>query len=59
MRKYIICKSREPNAEGDYIVVLKSNTQYGINEQRVFKGTKNECQEYKNKKNEELKNERL
>lgn len=56
MRKYVVRESKEPDQEGTHIVVLRSHTQYGFNDQRVFKGTQKECEKYRDKKMEELKN---
>jgi hypothetical protein len=50
MRKinYRVEESKYPDNEGNYILVLESETERGCNYQRVFKGNKREC--YREKK---------
>ena len=50
MRKinYRVEESKYPDNEGNYILVLESETEKGCNYQRVFKGNKREC--YREKK---------
>lgn len=53
MKRYVVRKSKYPEDNKNYFVVMISMTEHGINEQRVFKGTKQECEEEKKKLMEE------
>lgn len=47
MKKLKIEKSLFPEGNKTHLVVLYSLTEYGIGTKRIFKGTYNECKEYK------------
>lgn len=53
MKKLKIEKSLFPEGKKTHLVVLYSLTEYGIGTKRIFKGSYDECKEYK----KELENE--
>ncbi|MBO7080019.1 MAG: hypothetical protein J6W64_09455 [Bacilli bacterium] len=53
MKKLKIEKSLYPEGNKTHLVVLYSLTEYGIGTKRIFKGSYDECKEYK----KELENE--
>ena len=65
-KKYKVEKSEFPEDNKTHLVVMYSNTMYGVNYQRVFKGTYKECvakkeeltAEEKNKMKETLKGDK-
>lgn len=42
-------KSKFPNEDGNYIIILHTETQRGSSWKRIFKGTFKECSIYKKK----------
>lgn len=48
IREFKVEKSQFPEGDKKWLVVMYSKSKHGINFQRVFKGTKAECE--KNKK---------
>lgn len=58
IRKFKVEKSQYPEDAKTHLVIMKSNSKYGINYQRVFKGTWKECVA-KKKEFEELEKEKI
>lgn len=46
-KNFVIEKSRYPEGKATHLVVMKSFTEHGMNEQRIFKGTYEECKNEK------------
>lgn len=51
MKKYIIRKSLFPDNDKKYVVIGRSLSKYGICEGRIFKGTREECEKFIQRKN--------
>ena len=47
INKLIINKSKYPDEDGNYVLFHYSETNHGCNWRRIFKGSENECLEYK------------
>lgn len=55
IKEFKVEKSKFPEGDKKWLVVMYSKTGNGTNYQRVFKGTKQECEEEQKKRTEEYK----
>lgn len=42
-KTFVVEKSKYPEDKKTHLVIMKSFTEHGLNEQRIFKGTYQEC----------------
>lgn len=57
IKEFKVEKSQFPEGKETHLVVIYSKSEHGINFQRVFKGTKAECEKEKNRLMKGLKDE--
>lgn len=50
MKKYKIEKSKYPEDKNTHLVFMYSDSKYGCNIQRIFKGSHKECKEFLDEK---------
>lgn len=58
IKNFKIEKSQFPEEKKKWLVMMYSKTKNGMNVQRVFKGTKAECEEERKRRMEEYQNGR-